>query len=113
MKAKISIFISTVFISILAASSAFAGESRGGYISHIATVDGAILFGITGSRQSDRPSCAGTGRFAARANSEHYQVIITAFEMGSKVTLGHVKGLGTCNLWHNSEYLRWIEINKQ
>ncbi len=111
MKAKLSLIIGMVLISVLASLSAFAGESRGGYISHIATVNEVILFGITGGQNSSRPSCASTGRFAASVNSGHYQLIITAFEMGQNVTLGHVKGLGTCNLWGNSEDLRWIEVN--
>jgi hypothetical protein len=114
MKTKISIVIGTALISILAASSAFAGESRGGYVSHIATVNDSVLFKVTGGTQRDRPSCATDGeRFAARKNSVHYQAIIAAFEMGRSVNLGHVKGTGTCSLWSNAEDLSWIEINRR
>ena len=109
---KLLVF-NAIFLSLFAWSNgAFAGESRGGYISHIATVNGAILFQITGGVESGRVSCNTTGRFAAYKDSEHYQAILTAFQMGRQITLGQVLGLGTCNLWSNAEDVRWIEINR-
>lgn len=115
---KTKLVFSTMLVSILACSSVFAGQSTGGYISHIATVYSAIhghstiLFLVTGGTESGRPSCATTRRFAAPMNSAHYQAIITAFQLKTAVKLGSVYGSGTCNNWYNSEDLVWIEINQ-
>ncbi|QFS44546.1 hypothetical protein [Nostoc sphaeroides] len=109
---KILVF-NAVLLSLFAWSNgAFAGESKGGYISYIVTLNGGIVFKITGGVESGRVSCNTTGRFAAYKDSEHYQAILTAFQMGRQITLGWVSGLGTCNLWGDSEDLRWIEINR-
>jgi hypothetical protein len=53
-----------------------------------------------------------SNRYAAAKESEHYQAIVTAFQMGTLVRLGSVLGLGTCNRWGNAEDLRWIEFNR-
>ncbi|QFS44547.1 hypothetical protein [Nostoc sphaeroides] len=109
---KILVF-NAVLLSLFAWSNgAFAGESRGGYISHIATVNGGIVFQITGGVESGRPSCNTSGRFAAYKDSEHYQAILTAFQMGRQITLGWVLGLGTCTMTYGTEDVRWIEINR-
>jgi len=111
MKTKAKLVFSTILFSILAWSNVFAGQSTGGYISHIATINGFILFRITGGVDLGRPSCASTDRFSVSANSEHYQAIITAFEMGSQVNLGTVMGYGTCTHGYGTEDLNWIEVN--
>ncbi|AUB43358.1 hypothetical protein COO91_09533 (plasmid) [Nostoc flagelliforme CCNUN1] len=110
---KILVFNAMVLSLFAWSNNAFAGESRGGYISEIGTVNKAIVFRITGGVESGRPSCNTTGRFSADKDSEHYQAILTAFQMGTQITLGQVLGLGTCNLWSNSEDVRWIEINRK
>lgn len=84
------------------------GYSDGGSITHIASVDEAILFSISGNSESSRPVCASTKRFSVHKDSVHASLVLTAFATGTK--LGNVKGLGTCNLWGNSEDVRWIEI---
>ncbi|MCU8089780.1 hypothetical protein [Shewanella sp. SM21] len=84
------------------------GDSNGGKIVHVASVDNAILFRVSGNTESDRPICASTGRFSVQKDSPHAPLILTAFATGTK--LGNVRGLGSCNIWGNSEDLRWIEV---
>jgi len=84
------------------------GNSNGGTIVHIASVDEVILFSISGNSESSRPACASTKRFSVHKDSVHVSLVLTAFATGKK--LANVKGLGTCNLWSNSEDIRWIEI---
>jgi hypothetical protein len=85
-----------------------AGDTRGGRIDHIASVNGSILFRIAGGTHSNRPECAATNRYSVPANSPHVEVIKIAFENG--FTLGHVRGSGACSLWSNSEDIIWIEV---
>ncbi|NRF28947.1 hypothetical protein [Vibrio coralliilyticus] len=94
-----------LFISFSAVSS---GESRGGKVVHIASVDETLLFSISGNSQSNRPSCATSSRFSVHKDSVHAAVVLTAFSTGKE--LAHVKGLGTCKLWGNSEDIRWVEV---
>ena len=110
---KVVLAFSMLFLSFVVSGNVFAGEVKGGYISHVATVSGAILFGVNGGEGIGRPLCATTGRFAAKKDSEHYHAVLTAFQMGRQVNLGSVMGLGTCKLINNSEDLRWIEINNE
>ena len=112
MKRKTCFVLGVVLTSVLSWTDVLAGQTVGGYVSHIATVNGVLLFKITGGSDTSRPACATTGRYAAPVNSEHYQAIITAFQMGSQVTLGTTLGLGTCTRWSNSEDLRWVEMNR-
>ncbi len=84
------------------------GNSHGGKVAHIASVDEAILFSIIGNSESDRPACATSKRFSVHKDSVHAPIVLTAFATGKQ--LGNVRGLGTCNLWGNSEDVRWIEI---
>jgi hypothetical protein len=84
------------------------GDSRGGTIVHVASVDEAILFSISGNSELNRPSCASTKRFSVHKDSVHASLVLTAFATGKK--LANVRGLGTCTLWGNSEDVRWIEV---
>jgi hypothetical protein len=96
-------------VSLLFSSTALAnGDSRGGKIVHVASVDEVILFNIEGNVEKNRPSCAGTGRFSVHKDSVHASLVLTAFATGK--TLANVRGLGTCILWGNSEDIRWLEI---
>ncbi|CCN49927.1 exported hypothetical protein [Vibrio nigripulchritudo MADA3029] len=98
-----------VLFGLLFTSSVFAvGNSHGGKIVHIASVNDAILFNIAGNSESNRPSCATTGRFSVHKDSVHASLVLTAF--AADKTLANVRGLGTCHLWGNSEDLRWIEV---
>ena len=71
-----------------------------------------ILFHISGGTETEHVSCNTTNRYSADKSSEHYQAIIAAFQMGTQVSLGTVKGLGTCNRTTYSEDLQWIEVNR-
>ncbi|WP_390594474.1 hypothetical protein [Simiduia litorea] len=84
------------------------GDSLGGKIIHIASVGEAILFKIGGNTESTRPACATSGRFAVHKDSAHASVVLTAF--ATSKTLYNVKGSGVCNLWGNSEDVRWVEV---
>ena len=97
-----------VFVSFFTASLFAAGNSLGGQVAHIASVDDAILFKIVGNSETDRPACATTKRFSVHKDSVHAPLVLMAFATGK--TLNNVRGLGTCNLWGNSEDLRYIEI---
>ena len=85
-----------------------AGNSNGGKVAHIASVNDVLLFSIIGNSESNRPACSTTKRFSVRKDSIHVSVIISAFETGRE--LKNVRGFGSCNLWGNSEDLRWIEV---
>jgi hypothetical protein len=84
------------------------GNSKGGTIVHIASVDEAILFSISGNTETGRPACASTKRFSVHKDSVHVPVMLMAFATGKK--LSNIRGLGTCSLWSNAEDVRWIEV---
>ena len=58
------------------------GDSSGGTIVHIASVDEAILFAISGNTESNRPVCASTKRFSVHKDSVHAPLVLTAFATG-------------------------------
>ena len=98
-----------IFLLFLVSANVLAaGNSVGGTIIHVASVDEAILFKVSGNTESDRPSCATTGRFSVHKDSVHASLVLTAFATGKK--LANVRGLGACSLWGNSEDIRWIEV---
>ena len=109
---KILMLGAVLFSLSVWSTSGFASETRGGYITHIATVNGVLVFKVSNGTETGHATCNTTYRYAVSMNSPHYQVILQAFELGSKVTLGSTLGLGTCTQWSNSEDLRWIEVNK-
>lgn len=101
--------IALIFLSLVLSYNVLAaGNSKGGKIVHVASVDEALLFTISGNTQSNRPSCASTKRFSVHKDSVHASLVLTAFATGKK--LANVRGLGVCNLWSNSEDVRWIEV---
>ncbi len=104
-----SFFLLILTLSLSVSALSADGISNGGKIVHVASVDGAILFSISGNSQSNRPSCASTHRFSAKKDSSHAVVVLTAFATGK--TLGNVRGRGACTLWGNSEDIQWIEIS--
>lgn len=100
-----------IFICLLLITGVYAanvGNSDGGKIVHIASVEDVILFRIKGNTELNRPNCADTKRFSVKKDSSHSAVVLVAFTSGK--TLGNVKGLGKCSLWENAEDLRWIEV---
>ena len=106
MKLKSVLLVALFLIPV---GSAFAGgNSQGGTIIHVASVGETLLFQIAGNTETNRPACATTKRFSAHKDSIHVAVILTAFSTGKK--LASVGGLGTCNLWSNSEDLDWMEV---
>lgn len=84
------------------------GNSNGGKIVHIASVEDAILFNIKGNSETSRPACASSSRFAVHKDSAHASVVLVAFSTGKE--LANVRGKGVCTLWENSEDLKWIEV---
>lgn len=95
-----------VFLSGVAYSQ---GTTVGGKIVHVATVNGAILFKISGSSsESNRPACATTGRYAVPEDSGHASAVLMAYSRGD--LLGSVRGTGNCTLSGNSEDIEWIEV---
>jgi len=113
MKVKKVLAFAAIFFSFFTwSNSGFSSTITGGHVSHIATINGVILFRVTGGIETGHAPCNTTSRFSADKDSEHYQAIIKAFELGTQVTMGNVGGLGTCNRWSNSEDLQYLEINK-
>lgn len=111
MTSAVSLFskVSFTFALFTATANVVAsGDSMGGKVVHIASVNDAILLKISGNTESSRPACATSGRFAVHKDSAHASVVLTAFATGKN--LYNVKGMGTCNLWMNAEDLRWIEV---
>ena len=51
-----------------------------------------LIFTIDGNKESSRPDCVATKRFAVHGSSMYDPVIIAAFNGGKKV--GNVRGLG-------------------
>jgi len=86
------------------------GVSDGGKISSVTSLGDVLIFSISGNKESDRPACATTRRFAVHGSSTHVQVIVAAFNSGKKV--GSVRGLGSCSQTFDSEDLKWIQIIK-
>jgi|GEM_PF-5542804 len=84
------------------------GNSNGGKVVHVASVEGALLFKIAGNTESNRPACATTGRFSVRNNSSHARLVMAAFNAGKP--LANVRGEGICSIWGNSEDVKWIEV---
>lgn len=103
---KIIIFAAVCLLSPLFAFAQ--GDSNGGKISSVTSYGDVLVFTISGNKESDRPDCATTKRFAAPGNSTHAPLIIAAYESGKK--LGNVHGLDTCTQWYDAEDVKWIEV---
>lgn len=86
------------------------GISNGGKISSITSRGDILLFSIKGNKESERPTCATTKKFAITGNSTHAPLIIAAFNNNN--TLGNVRGLGSCSQTFDAEDLKWIEVIK-
>lgn len=86
------------------------GISDGGKITSITSLGDVLIFAIDGNKESHRPDCATTKRFAVHGSSTHVPVIVAAFNGGKKV--GNVRGLGSCSQTFDSEDLKWIQIVK-
>lgn len=76
----------------------------------ITSLGDVLIFTIAGNKESDRPDCATTKRFAVHGSFTHVPVIIAAFNGSKKV--GNVRGLGSCSQTLDSEDLKWIQLVK-
>ena len=86
------------------------GVSDGGKITSITSLGDVLVFTVAGNKESDRPKCASTKRFAVQGGSTHVPVIISAFNNAKK--LGNIRGLGSCSQFFDSEDMKWIEVVK-
>ena len=84
------------------------GLSSGGKVVHVSTVGDAVIFNIEGNTESNRPSCATSGRFAAHKDSVHVPVILAAFT--TEKELANVGGTGACTNWGNAEDVQYVEV---
>lgn len=84
------------------------GLSSGGKVVHVSTVGDAVIFNIEGNTESNRPSCATSGRFAAHKDSVHVPVILAAFT--TEKELANVGGTGACTNWSNAEDVQYVEV---
>jgi len=104
---KFFMFAIIVFAPLLSHAQ---GVSDGGKISSIRSLGNVLTFSLAGNKESDRPSCATTKRFAVHGSSTHAPVIIAAFSTGKKI--GNIRGLGSCSQTFDAEDLKWIEVVK-
>lgn len=102
---KILLFICLSLVVLPAFSLS---STLGGKVTHIASVNDAILFQVVGGSHFDRPSCASSKRYSVHKDSSHASVILTAFATGKPIN--QISGKGTCDLWGNSEDMYWVEI---
>lgn len=93
---KKAILIVLALAAFLPATVSLAdGVKRGGKVTHVASVDGVLLFTVSSEYIEDRftgPSCASTQRFAVPEGSSHAGVVLSLARVKNLVKLGGEEG---------------------